>query len=89
MRRITRADLEELEKQLNEATGNPLKRGKGHYYIQCAYGGYGLKQIIKEDSGAHRDVISGYRSKRELYERMQSMISGIYIGKTLKKEATQ
>ncbi len=90
MNRITNADLEHLVKRINEATGSPLEPyekvdGKyipqpGCHHLSWAYGGVCLEKMHTSGSGV-TSVLSGYGTKRELYEKMQSFILGIEAAK--------
>ena len=86
--RITQKDLEELTQRINEMTENPLEpftqsedgkfhRNPGNYHLSYAYGGVTLHQMGAK--GGIREIIAGYRPKRELYEKMQSLIAGLSL----------
>ena len=89
MTRITNADLEHLVKRINDITKSPPEPyecvdGKyipqpGCYHLSWAYGGVCLEKMHTSGSGV-TSVISGYGTKRELYEKMHSFILGIEAG---------
>ena len=85
MDRITKAQLQYLVERINTLTNNPLtystrdngnfKVNIGHYHLYGAYSATGLHQTMNEGGGVH-EIIS-LSTKRELYNRMQSFISGL------------
>ena len=88
MNRITNADLDNLCNQINKLNGTPLTYGGiqedgkfvsniDHYHIDSAYGGYKLVQLAT-DGGGTRDIThSGFTTKRELYNEMRAIITGL------------
>lgn len=85
--RITQADLERLCVAINKATGNALdpytrvegqrtKANAGNYHLSYAYSGVALEQMC-ESGGVRRISPGGYGTKRELYNYMQGMVSGL------------
>ncbi len=84
--RVSKDDLENMVKRINEATGSPLKPYKlidkkyipqpGCHHLSWAYGGVCLEKMHTSGSGV-TSVISGYGTKRELYEKMYSFLCGI------------
>lgn len=86
--RITQRDLDAVIKRLNNLTHSPLEpysksiTGKftaniGCYHLDQAYGGNKLVRM-QNASGGISDVLStGFVSKRELYNHIQSFIRGI------------
>lgn len=88
--RITAGMLEQLCRVVNSHTDlgpNPLLWTRddagnnvatvGAFYIDGAYGGVSLVQIMNEDGGV-RDVLgSGHVTKRELYDRIQAYLRGV------------
>jgi len=89
--RVTQKQLQSLVDRINEAAGTPLTpyedvNGKytaqiGNYHIESAYGGHKLSQISNE-SGGTRDITHlGYVSKRELYDALSSILTGIELSK--------
>jgi len=89
-------DLQELCTMINRAAGTPIysrvggffpekdENGRttpaiGHYKIGFAYGGVQLQQYVG-DGGAIKNITSGFIPKRELWEKMQSFLSGISAG---------
>ena len=85
MQRISKAQLEFLTNEINEITGSPLKPYEnvngslvgqiGNYHLYGAYGGWGLHRTMNEGGGITE--IIGLSTKRELYDRMQSLIYGL------------
>jgi hypothetical protein len=88
--RITNAQLENLVKRINEAKGYATEaytrtegRSKANintYYIEGAYGGVKLVQIVTEGGGI-RSISNSYGTKRHLYDFMQAYLAGIWEGK--------
>ena len=86
--RISLKQLENKVKYLNELTRNPLKpytfkKGSnvGCYYIQGAYGGYQLQQIVNNGGGCRTLLNTGYTTKKELYNNISSFLLGIELAK--------
>jgi len=86
--RITIDQLNRQIKYLNELTGNPLKpytfkKGAniGCFYIDKAYGGYQLQQIVNKGGGCRTLLNTGYTSKKELYNNLNSFLLGIELAK--------
>lgn len=52
----------------------------GTYVLNAAYGGYQLGQLTNE-GGGQKTIINGYRSKRELWEAIDILETGIRIAK--------
>ena len=85
MNRISKAQLQFKVDCINTLTGNPLpystrdngqfKANIGNYHVYSAYGAYGLHQTMNEGGGVHE--IIGLSTKRELFNRMQSLIYGL------------
>lgn len=73
--RITMEDLRRELKYLNELT----KDDKYPYCFYIAYGAYGLSKIVN-DGGGQRTIIS-LTTKKDLYNRMESLIDGIRLAK--------
>ena len=73
--RITEKKLEALVKIINEDKGMPTKAFSGGrwnigtYYIDYAYGGVALYQVVNE-SGGVSDLFGYHMPKRELYNRI-------------------
>lgn len=86
MNRITKQDLQSVVDRINRVTGSPMEpwtrtdttftANIGNYHLSWAYGGVCLERM-HNDGGGVSSVISGYRSKRELYDRMQAFLSGL------------
>ena len=87
MERITEKQLKGSIEYLNKITGHSLesysntggkfKANVGTYYLNCAYGGYQLVQIVT-DGGGIRTITGGFCPKRELYYLIRAYIDGIY-----------
>ena len=89
--RVTRDHLDKVARRINILTGQPLMRytaptaalvrdsyepNPGHYYIDCAYDGYQLRQYSKHKGD--RDVLMcGHILARELINQMYAYIQGI------------
>lgn len=90
MDRITQKDLENVCNRINIAAGTPVtaynrEDGKftaniGNYYVDGAYGGVQLQQIVNEGGGC-RTITSGYCTKRELYNQMHAFLKGLEVAK--------
>ncbi len=84
--RITQKMLEEQVKILNKLTVNDLepwgKNGAnvGNYHISYAYGGVSLHQMMNTSGGVTCPLGSYHRPKKELYEAIESYMSGIEEG---------
>ena len=88
---ITIKDLRARVDHLNRVLGKPLhhsvtnSEGKylhaavGNFHLEGAYGGWKLVQIVNEAGGV-RDISTGYRSKREVYEFLNAYLDGIHEG---------
>jgi hypothetical protein len=92
MQRITEKQLENLVERINHITGQPEaaytrdENGKftaniGSYHLSWVYGGVELHQMATTGGGV-RVIISGYGTKREMYNKLHSFISGIDAGRT-------
>ena len=90
MSRVTEKDLGTLVNQINEETNQPtsaytrkdngeLCANIGHYYLDGAYGGHKLVQIVS--GGGITEITRGFVPKRELYQMMVSYLDGITAGK--------
>jgi len=85
--RISTKDLENRVAYLNQLTNNnpepySKKVGKlcaniGTYYIDCAYGGCQLVQIVNNGGGVKNILHTGYTTKKDLYYNINSYIAGI------------
>ena len=77
--RITEKNLEAMVKIVNEVKGVPTEAfsdGRwniGTCYIDHAYGGVALYQVINE-SGGVSDLFGYHMPKRELYNRMNGYL---------------
>ena len=86
--RITEKDLDEMVKQLNDALGypdEPYSERSGqytpngnNYHLNYAYGRVGLLQMISDKGTGVREIL-GSGTKRELFDKIHSMLSGIYL----------
>lgn len=92
MNRITQKQLEAVVERINRATGSPLatytksenpeRDGRayipniGNYHLDGAYGGWKLVRMANGSGGMH-SITSGFVPKRELYELMQAMLTGM------------
>jgi len=88
MERIINKDLEYLTTRINEITNNPTvtyqsrdgggyKSNIGCYYIDGAYGGVKLVQIVNDGGGIREISTIGYGTKRELYNWLQAYVKGL------------
>jgi hypothetical protein len=83
--RITQKDLEYQVATINEITKSPAqpwnaetkKANIGNYHLSYAYGGVTLHRMVNEGGGVTTPLGSGYRTKRELYEKMHAFIAGL------------
>src|SRR3990172_5190597 len=86
MERITSKDVESVCKRINQVFGRAeigwdRENGRnvarvGHFYLDGAYDGWALYEIMNEGGGVH-DVFSvGHVSRRELYGLMQAFLRG-------------
>ena len=80
--RIKEIDLDNMIARINRATGNPDKQTgsyiPGQYIRSSAYGGHKLERVCSTGGGVE-SITQGYVSKRELYDRLQSILTGIKI----------
>lgn len=51
----------------------------GRYYVQGAYGGWKLVQILNE-GGGERSITAGYASRRELHALIHAYREGMHAG---------
>jgi hypothetical protein len=91
--RITDKDLEQLVKELNELTGNPVepsyldpelghyRSNVGHYFIDRGYGGVRLGRITNLGGAMHAVLSNNYKPKRELWNTMRAFVQGIRYGR--------
>lgn len=85
--RITKQALEARIKYLNELTGNPVDTHTktdagyianiGNYHSSWAYGGCQLHRTVNEGGGVTCPLSTGYTSKRELFECINSFIAAL------------
>lgn len=77
--RITMKDLETLVRLINEETGSPTEGYKpNQYMLDGAYGGWKLVRKCADNAGI-REITSGYVPKRDLYHRLQSILTGLHM----------
>jgi len=93
MNRITQKDLEAVVLRINTLTGMPVQPygdnvdGRcnpqaGSYHLSYAYGGVSLHRMsLTIGCTGVSDIFGYHMPKRELYDRMQSFISGLYAAK--------
>ena len=86
--RVTNSQLQSLIDRLNETTGNSKdaygedgNANIGTYYIDKAYSGNKLVQIMNKGGGVVTPLYTGYVTKRELYDRVYAFLCGINLGK--------
>lgn len=72
-KRITEKDLDDRAAQLSELTGKT-------YIISAAYGGWEL--LYQPAGGTSTTSLTGFATKRELYQLIQIYISAYRAGQT-------
>jgi hypothetical protein len=88
--RITDKMLENCIAKLNRLTGNApapwskdaegrMRANLGAYYLDAAYGGVNLAQMVTEGGGITCPLGQGMRTKRELFGQLEAMITGIEL----------
>jgi hypothetical protein len=86
--RITIKTLRAVCANLNRMTGSPMDAyvrdtdGKltgqiGHYFIDCAYGGYQLARMMNEGGGQTAPVGLGFGTARECYDKLRAYMNGL------------
>lgn len=89
MTRITEKDLQKVVDRINRETGSPMTTytktadGKhsanvGNYHLDGAYGGWKLVRMDNQ-SGGIRNVTDGFVPKRELYDLMHAILTGMEL----------
>lgn len=83
---VSKNDLQEMVRKINKVTESPLEpyiitNGKylpqpGCYHLSWAYGGVCLERVCQDGNGIE-SIISGYGSKRELYDKMAGFLTGL------------
>jgi hypothetical protein len=83
--------LEHLVTRLNEVTNSPMeysdkdapkfKANIGHYHLDGAYGGWNLARTMNNGGGIDQPIGGGFHSKRELYDKIDCYLRGIYLVK--------
>ena len=87
--RITDSMLEACIRRLNELTGSPLTpwsqvdgrnvANVGNFHLSGAYGGVCVHRMHSTSGGVTTPIISYHTTKRELYDRINSFMDGIYF----------
>jgi len=88
MEQIKKADLERQVTRINRITNSPqepMTIGKdnktqfnsGCYSLDGAYGGWGLVRMTLAGGSGEDEVIAGHHSMRDLYNRMNALITGL------------
>lgn len=91
MDRITEKQLEFLVQSINKLTNSPQEPysridGKcsanvGNFHLYHAYGGVNMHRMSNTGGGVNTPVGMGTRTKRELYNDLQSFIRGLEFQK--------
>ena len=89
MERITQKDLENLVERINKVTNSPmtpytrspdgLAANINNYYLDYAYGGVKLVQMVNKHGGITEISRNGHGTKRELYNWMQAFLTGTQL----------
>jgi hypothetical protein len=90
--RITDKMLERRIAELNQLTGQApapyhknadgtMRANIGTYYLDQAYGGVNLAQMVTDGGGITCPLGIGTRPKRELYGQLEAMLTGIKLAK--------
>jgi hypothetical protein len=74
--RTTKKDLEVRVENLRKMTGRK-------FFLTGAYGGW---QLAEEVNGGTHGITPGFVSKRELEDRLNSILTGMLIGERMEKE---
>ena len=74
--RTTKKDLEIRVENLRKMTGRK-------FYLQSAYGGW---QLMEDVGNGSQGMTPGFVSKRQLQERLDSIITGFLMGAKAEKE---
>ena len=88
MERIKKADLERQVTRINRITNSPQEPltigednktqfNSGCYSLDGAYGGWGLVRMTLAGGSGADEVIAGHHSMRDLYNRMNALITGL------------
>tara|TARA_R110000772_G_scaffold143805_1_gene253380 strand:+ start:352 stop:609 length:258 start_codon:yes stop_codon:yes gene_type:complete len=75
--RITNTDLNAVRDRINAELNQPLYYTNNHMFLDGAYGGWKLSQVMPTGSGARNITRSGYTTKRALYNEMHAFLLGI------------
>jgi hypothetical protein len=91
MERITEKTLESLVEYINKLTNSPATpytrtdnksvANVGNFHLYHAYGGVNLHRMSNKGGGVSTPVGMGTRTKRELYNDLQSFIRGLEFRK--------
>jgi hypothetical protein len=91
--RITQKDIESVVARINRITGSPMDYAQprtdgapfcsniGNYHLDYAYGGVQLCRVCNTGGGVSNVLGCGHVPKRELYERMHALITGLEASK--------
>ena len=93
--RITQKDLENLVDRINDITGHdrkPYNHDKpgcnpnaGVYHLDYAYGGVSLDRMsLKQGCTGISTVTTGYDTKKDLYNKIQAILTGLEMSKQVK-----
>jgi hypothetical protein len=92
MTRITEKQLQAVVDRINRTLGTPMapysKDADGKYLpcgsaylLDMAYGGYALHQMMPTGSGERDTLGCGHVTKRELWDRMHTFLTGLDAAK--------
>lgn len=82
---ITKANLEFVVDQINEAAKTPKVPYKanvvqlGNYHLDWAYGGVKLVQMCSDGGGVY-SITQGYDTKKDLYAQLKAFLHGLHTG---------
>ncbi len=79
--RITNAQLETFLRSVNEGRGKETRKDLGYVYLDSAYGGARVVEIVNEHGGVRVLSDFGYGTKRECYNFLVGMAAGIAAGR--------
>ena len=77
MKRVTIHDLRARADYLNRITNSPMDYTPGHYFIDCANGGYTLARICNHSHGEIHPLGDYRLTAREMYIAINAYIIGI------------
>ena len=84
--RISQSNLESLVDTINRITKSPEKpynengANIGNFHLSYAYGGVTLHRMMNDGGGVTTPLGGGYFTKRELYEKLHTFITGLSYG---------